>query len=113
MAKKITSGDLNKRITIQTKSVTRAANGEEVVTWGTHLTVWAAIVPIRGSEFFAAAQMQGAADVRVTIRYNATVTRDMRVLFGSTVLDIVAEPINIQSGNHTTELMCVSGIRDG
>ena len=104
---------LNKRVTIQQKSVTRAANGEEVVAWITHLALWAEVAPIRGREFFAAAQMQGAADYRVTLRYTPSITRDMRVLFGSTVLDIVAEPINANSANRTTELMCVSGIRDG
>lgn len=109
----LAAGKLNKRVTIQKKSVTRAANGEEVVTWVTHLIVWAAIAPIRGREFFAAAQLQGAVDYRVTIRYNASVTRDMRILFGATVLDIVSEPINVNSRNESLELMCVSGIRDG
>ena len=104
---------LNKRVTIQEKSVTRAANGEEIITWTTHKELWAEVAPIRGREFFAADQMQGAADYRVTLRYTPSITRDMRVLFGSTVLDIVAEPINANSANRTTELMCVSGIRDG
>ena len=106
-------GRMNNRVTIQKKSVTRAANGEEVVIWVTHKTVWAEVAPIRGNEFFAAAQMQGAIDYRVTVLYDATILRDMRVLFGSTVLDIVAEPINVKSANRTTELMCISGIRDG
>lgn len=105
--------DLNKRVTIQKKAVTRAANGEEVITWTTHLPVWASVQPIRGREFFAAAQMQGAADYRVTVRYNSTITRDMRVMFGATVLDISAEPINVNSAGRWLELMCVSGVRDG
>ena len=104
---------LNRRVTIQEKSVTRAANGEEVVAWVTHAQVWAEVSPIRGREFFAAAQMQGAAEYRVTVRYLPTITRDMRILFGTVVLDISAEPINVNSANRTLELMCVSGVSDG
>lgn len=107
------AGRLNKRVTIQTKSVTRAANGEEIVAWVTHATVWCCVEPIRGREFFAAAQMQGAVDYRVTLRYLPTVTRAMRVLWGNIVMDITAEPINVRAENRWTELMCISGVRDG
>lgn len=104
---------LNQKVTIQQKSVTRAANGEEIVSWVTFATLWARVEPIRGREFFAAAQMQGAVDYRVTLRYTPTITRDMRVLWGSIVMDISAEPINVSAANRWTELMCISGVRDG
>lgn len=107
------AGELNKRVTLQQKTVTRAANGEEIVTWSDALTVWAKVDPIRGREFFAAAQMQGAVDYRVTIRYRAGIDRAMRVKFGSDILELVAEPINVKSRNQWIELMCVSGVRDG
>ena len=107
-------GWLNKRVTIEQKSVTRAANGEEIVAWVPHATpVWASILPLRGREFFAAAQMQGAADIKVTIRYRPTVARDMRIVHQTPVMDIVAEPINVKSMNEWTELMCVTGVRNG
>ena len=93
----LAAGKLNRRITVQKKSVTRASNGEEIVAWVDHCTAWAWVAPIRGREFFAAAQMQGAVDYRVTIRYRQDITRDMRILFGTTVLDIVAEPIDVNS----------------
>ena len=99
--------DLNKRITLQQKAVTRAANGEEIVTWSDALSVWAKVEPIRGREFFAAAQMQGAVDYRVTIRYRSGIDRTMRVKFGSDILDMVAEPINVKSRSQWIELMCV------
>ena len=105
--------DLNQRVTIQQKSVTRAANGEEIIDWVTHSLAWACVAPIRGREFFAAAQMQGAADYRVTLRYTAVITRDMRILHGTKVLVLAAEPINVNSAGRWLELMCVSGVRDG
>lgn len=106
------AGKLDQRVTIQEKSVTRAANGEEVITWVTHAERWARVEPIRGREFFAAAQMQGAVDYRVTIRYLSTVTRAMRLLWRGVVLDIVAEPIDVNARKAYLELMCVSGVRD-
>lgn len=112
---------LDKRVTIKEKSVTRASNGEEVVIWVPFAAltpagdgkVWAEVEPIRGREFFAAAQMQGAAYYRVTLRYTPLITRAMRVYFGSIILEITAEPINVKSASRVLELMCVSGVRDG
>ena len=105
------AGRLDQRVTLQQKSVTRAANGEEVVSWTPVATVWAEVRQIRGKEFFAAAQMQDATDVRVRIRYRAGVTRDMRLLWRGASLDIVAV---IELGRkEALELMCVSGVRNG
>ena len=108
----VSAGDLTQRVTLQGKSVTRAANGEEVVTWSDVATVWAAVLPVRGREFFAAAQMQDATDIRVRLRYRAGVTRDMRVLHGSSTYDIVSV-IDPESRHEELELMCLSGVRNG
>ena len=114
----VRSGWLNKRVRLQVKSVTRAENGEEIAEWIDLVTdtpdhcVWASIMPLRGREFFAAAQMQGAVDCKITIRCRADVTRAMRVLHGNAIYTPTADPINVGSKNETLELMCVTGIRD-
>ena len=105
------AGSFDQRITLQAKSVTRAANGEEVETWGTHAERWARVEPLRGKEFFAAAQTQDAAEYRVTIRYLASVTRDMRVLWRGTLLDIVSV-IDVNARRENLELMCITGVRN-
>lgn len=105
------AGEFDQRVTLQQKSVTRAANGEEIITWQDVATVWASVEQMRGREFFAAAQMQDAVDVRVKIRYRAGVVREMRVLWRADPLDIVSV---IEVGRkHLLELMCVSGVRNG
>lgn len=106
------AGLFNQRVTIEQKSVTRTAIGEETVTWTAVATVWAAVQPIRGKEFFAAAQMQDATDHRVTIRYRGDVTRDMRVMWGSKPLDIVSV-IDVNGRKEDLELMCIEGVRNG
>ena len=105
------AGRLDQRVTLQQKSVTRAANGEEVVAWTVVDALWAEVHQLRGREFFAGAQMQDAVDVRVRLRYRAGVTRDMRVLWNGAPLDIVS--VIVLGRNEALELMCISGVRNG
>ena len=104
---------LRHRITIERKSVTRNSIGEEVVVWESFVeNVPAAVNPIRGREFFAAAQTQDSADYRVIIRAMLGIDRAMRVVFNGTALDIVSV-IDVESRGRTIELMCISGVRNG
>jgi SPP1 family predicted phage head-tail adaptor len=104
---------LDQRVTLQAKSVTRAANGEEVVTWGDVATVWAEAIPLRGREFYAAAQMQQAIDVRFRIRERAGLTGDMRLLWKAQPYDIIAIIPGTAQFAGFLELMAVSGVRNG
>ena len=107
----LSAGRLDQRVTLQAKSATRAANGEEVVTWGDVATVWAQVQQLRGKEFFAGAQMQDAIDVRARIRYRTGVTRDMRLQWNGAPLDIVS--VIVVGRNELLELMCIAGVRNG
>lgn len=106
------AGAFRERVTIEQKSVARSAIGEESATWVTLATVWAAVEPLRGREFFAAAQMLDATDYRITIRYRSDVTRDMRVNWGGELMDITSV-IDVRSRRENLELMCISGVRNG
>lgn len=106
------AGQFDQRVTLQAKSVTRSAIGEEIVTWEPVAELWARVEPIRGREWFAAAQMQDATDHRVTIRYRAGVTRDMRVVWRGEPLDIVSV-IDVNARRENIELMCIAGVRNG
>lgn len=107
------AGRLNQRLTIQAKTVTRAANGEELVAWAGVVTVWAEAIPLRGREFFAAAQMQQAIDVRFRIRARADIDGAMRLLWKSQPYDIVAIVPGTAQYAGTLEIMAVSGVRNG
>lgn len=106
------AGAFDQRVTLQAKDVTRTGTGGEVVSWVDVVTVWARVEPIRGNEFFSAAQMQDATDHRVTIYYRSGVTRAMRVLWGDQPLDIVSV-IDVNGRRENLELMCISGVRNG
>lgn len=106
------AGKLDHRVTIEGKSVSRSAIGEEVVAWVAVATLWAKVEPLRGREFFAAQQMQDAADYRITIRYRPGLTRDMRVIWREQCFDVVSvlEPFGAKQ---SLELMCITGVRNG
>lgn len=107
----LSAGEFDQRVKLQSKSVTRSGIGAEIVTWVDVATVWAKVEPIRGREFFAAAQMQESTDHRVTIRYRTGVTRDMRIMWRNAPLDIVSV-IDVKARKENLELMCLSGVRN-
>ncbi len=111
-------GRATQRITLQAKSVTRNAIGEEVVTWTDVVTdtadhaIWAEVWPLKGREFFAAQQTQYAADVRFRIRYRTGVIREQRVLWNGEPYDIT-QVVDVGAAHHTIEILAVTGIRNG
>lgn len=109
----LNAGNLDQRITIEQKTVTDNDRGEAIASWSTLATVWAQAEPLRGREFFAAAQMQETVDVKFTIRYRADITSQMRVLWRGQAYEMVSPPIDVRGRRESLELMCVQGIRDG
>ena len=72
---------LNKRLTIQFKSVKRTALGSETVTWTKVGTVWGRVDTIRqtpGSDFFATVQQQSEATHKISIRFRSDVSPNHR-----------------------------------
>lgn len=107
------AGRLVERVTIQQKSVTRNGLGEEVVTWGDLVTVWAEAIPLRGREFYAANQTQQVVDVRFRIRARSGLTNDMRLLWRTEPYDITALIPGAGIWQGMTEIMAISGVRNG
>jgi SPP1 family predicted phage head-tail adaptor len=101
------SSRLDKRITLQTKSVTRDAMGGEVITWTDEVSVWAAVEPLNGREYFSAEQMQSEIDIRFIIRYRSGVTSAWRVLWEDNPYNIV-EPIDPNGDHIWLHLMTVT-----
>jgi SPP1 family predicted phage head-tail adaptor len=62
-------GQLNRRITLQTRSGTLDAYGQEVNVWSNFATVWANIKPISGREKAGMATIDAMLTHRVSIRY--------------------------------------------
>lgn len=102
----LAAGKLNKRVTIEQPVETRGADyGEPISTWETLATVWAAIEPLAGREYFANQQVQGSATARVRIRARDDVTEKMRIRYKDRILQIVEPPMNLMERGEEMHLM--------
>ena len=82
------AGKLDRRITLQRKSMTFNDAGEPVETWHEIATVWAEKVDMRGSERYTAAQTVAQLDTKFRIRYRQQITPIDRVLCYGRVYDV-------------------------
>lgn len=113
MASSIPAGQRNQRVTIQRPNPAKDARGQRAGGWiNEHVDVWARVRPARGREFFAAGTMQPEAAVVFGLNYLPGLTADMRVLWNTVPHAIVAPPVDVDGGRHTTELYCTAGQKD-
>jgi len=96
---------LRHRVIIQQNQPTINAFGEETEQWADIATVWAAVEPIKGREFFAAQKENAETTVRITIRYRTSITADMRILYGNKNYEINAI-IDVEERHVELQLMC-------
>lgn len=96
---------LRHRVTIQQPVTAANAYGERITTWSTVATVWGAVEPLRGREFFDAEQVQAEISHRVVLRYRAGLNSTMRLLHLGRVLHIVTI-IDVDERHRELQLMC-------
>ena len=109
----ISAAELNQRITLQSKSVTRNTIGEEVVTWADSFTVWAKVMPLRGNAFYAANQQQHVIDARFLIRQRTGLVENMRLQWRGEPYDITSLIPGTAQYQGTIEITAIHGVRDG
>lgn len=98
-------GKLNKRITLQCPKSVRDDEGIVTEEWTDVATVWAAVEPLRGREYFAAAAVNQENTVRFRMRYRPGVTARMRLLYDRRVFDIKSV-IDVNERHQEILLMC-------
>lgn len=86
----LAAGRLRRRVALQRRVLTANTYGEQVETWETLATVWAAVEPVRGREFWAARQTLSEATARILIRHRSDVTTVERVADGAEAWDILS-----------------------
>lgn len=99
------SGTLRHRVTLQSFTTSPDVYGEPIKTWADLATVWAAVEPLRGREYFQAQQTHAEVSYRVRIRHRADILPTMRVLHAGKTLEILSV-INIDERNRELHLMC-------
>ena len=76
-------GDLRRRITIESQTLSTDANGQEIVTWGDLASVWARMTFENGGESVEADQRVAQRIVKFTIRFRDDVDATCRILYDS------------------------------
>ena len=84
------AGTLNRRITIQQLASGQDALGQMVQTWTDVALVWANIRYANGSETIKADAETSVAKASIRIRYRTGLNAGMRVLYGTTVFNVLA-----------------------
>ena len=102
------AGDLRHRVTLQWDTgVTRNEVGETTAQWTDFAgPLPAKVEPLTGRELWNAQQIQPDISHKVTIRYLASVTSKMKVIYGSRTFHIEGPPLNTEERNIETVLMC-------
>lgn len=83
------AGKLNRRIAIQgVTSTSDSTTGQVTDAWVTSTTIWAHIDPLNALEVASAGQTEEHITHRVTIRYRADISPQMRFLYGTRVFNV-------------------------
>lgn len=107
----LAAGKLKHVVAIKAQSTTRDDVNQKVLTWTTITNgspEYAAIEPLSTRESQAALANQMEISHRVTLRYRADVTADMRIVFGSREFAIVGIR-NPKERGEFLELLCLEG----
>lgn len=105
------AGSKNKRITIQSKTVTYV-NGYKVETWANVFSPMAAIRSTGSREVYNAQKSNAETTTLFIVGYKSGITSAMRVLYGMRTFEIIGIPNNINEANvelHISAKEVVSG----
>jgi len=92
------AGELKHRVALQRRTVAG------LNTWSTVATVWAAIEPLSGNQFYQNLIANTQVSGRVRIRYRTDVKPDWRILFGTRVFNITGI-VNPKESNQEMHIM--------
>lgn len=104
-------GRMRHRVTIQQlspNSPQQDAGGTPDETWGTYITGWAEITPLKGRELESARQTNPEVTGQARMRWRSGVDSRMRILFGSRTLEILAV-INVEERSREMQLLYKEG----
>jgi SPP1 family predicted phage head-tail adaptor len=83
-------GDLRRRVVLEREQRSADGGGGASVGWQVVATVWAAVKPLSGREKDRYQSLEASLSHRITLRYRAGVSPDMRLRMGARLFDIRA-----------------------
>lgn len=103
------AGAFDQRVIVQQRTLGTDALGQPVESWADVCTVWASAQPLRGRDLIAADAVNSKISVKFRIRYRDGIGGTLRVQWRGVNHAIVGEPVDVDGGRHTLELMCEAG----
>jgi SPP1 family predicted phage head-tail adaptor len=101
----IKTGDLRHRVVILQKQMHGTdTDGYPTQKWEPLFSIWAAVRPASGREYFQAAAVQAEHQVRFTMRYRKDITVDMRLRYDRHNYEIKAV-IDLEGRHRWLEVM--------
>ena len=98
-------GKLRQRVTLQKPVVAIGDYGADDITWTDVATIWANVMPLRGSEYYASMREESGVDVRINMHYRTDVSHGWRLTYEGTEFDILTV-IDPDERHKYLELMC-------
>ena len=101
------AGRLNKRITLERLIQEQdPIYGAPLDTWVPTYSVWAAIEPVSGREYWQAKLALAEKTIRIRMRYLPGIDSSMRVAYSGRIFSIQSV-INVDEANREIQLMCL------
>lgn len=83
------AGELFQEVTIQQRNDTLNNIGESVASWATYAATYAEVINLSGSELIQAQQVNSFINSKITVRVDAGIRANMRILFKSRYYNII------------------------
>lgn len=99
------AGQLDQRVTVERLDQGQDEFGGPLTTWTPLFTAWAAVEPLAGREYLAAAAIQSEVTTRIRLRYRPGITSADRVMHEGREYNIVSV-IDYKSAHRELVLMC-------
>lgn len=106
------ASELRHRITVQRRSKSEDALGQQVLAWVDVALIHAKVEQLAGRELMTASAERAENTARITIRYRAGVVEKMRILYGAIVYDITSVS-DIDGRRRELEIMVKTGVSNG
>ena len=78
---------MRERVTIQQPTQSTTSGGQPTVTWSDYATRWASVESLTSREALQNIKQESRIDWKVTMRYDANITTQMRISWNSKTLE--------------------------
>lgn len=84
------AGKLNRRITVQKKTITYDSYNQPIETWKDTYTIWAEVLTSGGGEFYAAQKVNAETQAVFNVRYTKSIGVLDRINYDNRIFEILS-----------------------